>query len=363
MPLDVTLIGGGMIIHDQILPSLYHLQRTGSIGDIWVCATRTTRLRELAEEPRFRTAFPDLGFRAFPDLETDPGQAFPELYKRVIDDTPPRSLVIVATPETLHERMVTHALEQDQNVLCVKPLVLKHAEAVAIDRLAKDRGLFVGVEYHKRFDRRSLEARDAYRRGRFGQFRIGEAKLIEPWSYRHSNFQNWFTKENTDPFTYIGCHYVDLVYFISGLRPVEVSVKGVEGTFPNGNHGYLWAHGRVTFENGGILSVVNGLGYPDASGGSNDQGMTLFCEGPDSGGIISHDDQYRGVEHGYIAEGSGEGAKLFGYVNPDYFRLVPWTGPGLRPRGIRARLDRGQRAGRDRGERGPRPPGCAPGPR
>ena len=30
--------------------------------------------------------------------------------------------------------------------------------------------------------------------------------------------------ENADPFTYVGCHYVDLVYFITGLRPVEVSV-------------------------------------------------------------------------------------------------------------------------------------------
>ena len=75
----------------------------------------------------------------------------------------------------------------------------------------------MGVEYHKRFDRRSLDARGLYRQGRFGEFRCGEAKLVEPYYYRHSNFQNWFTKENSDPFTYIGCHYVDLVYFITGL--------------------------------------------------------------------------------------------------------------------------------------------------
>ena len=28
-PVDVTIVGGGMITHDQILPSIYHLQRTG----------------------------------------------------------------------------------------------------------------------------------------------------------------------------------------------------------------------------------------------------------------------------------------------------------------------------------------------
>ena len=113
----------------------------------------------------------------------------------------------------------------------------------------------MGVEYHKRFDRRALDARGQYRAGRFGQFRCGEAKLIEPYYYRHSNFQNWFTRENSDPFTYIGCHYVDLVYFITGLRPVEVAVRGVEGKFPNGNVGYLWSAGQVVWENGAILSV------------------------------------------------------------------------------------------------------------
>ena len=47
---------------------------------------------------------------------------------------------------------------------------------------------------------------------------MGEAKLIEPYYYRHSNFQNWFTCDKTDPFVYVGCHYVDLVYFITGLQ-------------------------------------------------------------------------------------------------------------------------------------------------
>lgn len=36
----VTVIGGGMITHDQILPSLYQLQRLGAISSIAVCAQR-----------------------------------------------------------------------------------------------------------------------------------------------------------------------------------------------------------------------------------------------------------------------------------------------------------------------------------
>jgi predicted dehydrogenase len=161
---------------------------------------------------------------------------------------------------------------------------------------------------------------------------MGEAKLIEPYYYRFSNFQNWFTCDRTDPFTYIGCHYVDLVYFITGLKPEEVSVCGVKGRFPNGNEAYLWSHGRVKWENGALLSVINGLGYPDAAAGSNDQGLVMYCEGKGETGLLFHDDHYRGVAYSYL-EGIGPGGSQYNYVSPDFFRFVPWEGPGYKPIG------------------------------
>jgi hypothetical protein len=39
--LDVTIVGGGMITNDLLLPSLYHLQRTGAVGPIRICALNT----------------------------------------------------------------------------------------------------------------------------------------------------------------------------------------------------------------------------------------------------------------------------------------------------------------------------------
>jgi predicted dehydrogenase len=258
--LDVLIVGGGMITHDQILPSIYQLQRLGLVGAIRIVALNSAPLRALAGAPQLAEAFPGQAFEPLPALERPPEQLFPDLYKEAIDDLPPYQLVVVAVPDHMHYPVIREALAHDQHVLSVKPLVLKHAQAVEIEQAARQRGLFVGVEYHKRFDRRALEARLQYRRGRLGEFRCGEAKLVEPYYYRHSNFQNWFTRENSDPFTYIGCHYVDLVYFITGLRPVEVSVRGVEGSFPNGNVGYLWSIGQVVWENGAVLSLLNGLG-------------------------------------------------------------------------------------------------------
>lgn len=330
--LDVTIVGGGMITNDLLLPSLYDLQRTGIVCKIDICALNTPPLRALKDNREFQQAFPGQDFTPHPPLSEEPDKHFPELYKEVIEAMAPGNMVVVAMPDDLHYAVVMHALHHDQNVLCVKPLVLKYEQAAQIEKLAAEKGRLVGVEYHKRFDRRSLVARRSYALGQFGTFVIGEAKLIEPYYYRFSNFQNWFTCERTDPFTYIGCHYVDLVYFITGLRPVEVSVYGVRGRFPNGNGAYLWSHGRVTWENGALLSVTNGLGYPDAAAGSNDQGLIMYCEGKDQTGLIVHDDHQRGVAYSYL-EGIGPGGSQYNYVSPDFYRLVPWEGPGYKPIG------------------------------
>ncbi len=328
--LEVVVVGGGMITHDQILPSLYHLQRQGVIGSIRICALNSAPLRTLAESPRFAEAFPGQSFEAFPALDSPPDFVQPDLFRRVIALLPPDNLVVVAVPDHLHAQVIRVALEHSQHVLTVKPLVPTYAEAAEIRQLAWSRGLLVGVEYHKRFDRRALDARGLYRAGRFGRFRCGEAKMIEPYCYRQSNFQNWFTKDKSDPFTYVGCHYVDLVHFITGLRPVEVSVRGVEGAFPNGNIGYMWAQGQVVWENGALLSVTNGLGYPDEAAGTNDQGLVMYCEGENCAALLKHDDQFRGVQHGYIDRLAGT---KFRFISPDYFRLVPWEGEGLKPVG------------------------------
>ena len=327
--IDVTIVGGGMITKDLILPSIYQLQRNGIVGKIDVCALNNPPLKDLRECEVISESFPGQEFTPHPSLDESPDSNFPELYKEILGGMKPRQAVVVAMPDQLHYQVITEALKADQHVLSVKPLVLNYEQAEEIKKTAFSKGLFVGVEYHKRFDRRSLEARKRYGDGEFGEFKIGEAKLIEPYLYRHSNFQNWFTTDKTDPFTYIGCHYVDLVYFITGLKPVELSVSGVKGHFPNGNEGYMWANGRVRFENGALLSVTNGLGYPDEGAGSNDQGMVLYCEGDDCGGLIKHNDQFRGVSHSYVKNG-GVGGSMFNYINPDFFRLVPWEGNGAR---------------------------------
>jgi len=326
----VTIIGGGMITHDQLLPSVYYLQREGLVGEISVSALNGRPLNELAGSKTIRKAFPKPRFTPWPDYRKVPlDDKFPDLYKEVLDAMPERNLVVVAVPDQLHYPVLKEVLKRNQHVCCVKPLVLKYAQAVEIEKLAYSRGLMVGIEYHKRFDDRSLLARQACRAGEFGAFRLGQARLMEPWYYRFSNFQNWCTCENTDFFTYVGCHYVDLVAYITGLKPTAVSVYGIKDKYPNGREGYLWTDGRVIWENGACLNVQNAIAYPDEAPGGNSQGMLLWFQGKKRPGLIDHHDSLRGVRHAL----ANTTEKFYNEPNADFFRYVDRGGEGLTPVG------------------------------
>lgn len=329
---SVAVIGGGMIVHDQLLPSLYHLQRQGLLGDIHVCAQRPATLRALTDAENIRRAFPGQSFTAHPALD-EPDEPQPERYRQLIDQLPPHSIVVAAVPDPLHHDVCLHALRRDQHVCVVKPLTLTVASSREIEAEARSRGLVVGIEYHKRFDDRSLMARRRYREGLFGEFRLGTACLLEKWYYRRSNFQNWFTAENSDAFTYIGCHYVDLVQFITGLQPAAVSVYGIRDRFPNGNEGYLWTDARVIWSNGACLNVQNALGFPDDGPGTNTQGLTMYGSNGQVGSWLEHSDQYRGLRYAYVRRPAGDGATQFAEPSPDYFQYVDLGGPGRVPVG------------------------------
>ena len=111
---EVLVVGCGMIVHDQILPSLYHLQRLGQVGAITVCARRAVALEALTDAEPLRRAFPGQSFTA--TLEP-----FHDALKRA----PPGQIVFIAVPDQLHHEFIMAALTHDQHVCTVKPLVLK----------------------------------------------------------------------------------------------------------------------------------------------------------------------------------------------------------------------------------------------
>ena len=328
--MKVMIVGGGMITHDQLLPSLYHLERRGAIGPIAVCALSSGPLRTLAAAPQFGEAFPGQSFRPLPALDEPPEKMFPELYKEAVAALPPRQLVVVAVPDQFHFPVIKAALECDQHVLTVKPLVLHYAEAVEIERLARDKGLLVGVEYHKRFDRRSLDARGQYRRGRFGRIRLrrGEARravLLPPLELSKLVCQG-------------------------EQRPLHVHRLPLRGPGLL-HHRAAPRRGRGPRRRRQVPQRERRLPLVGRTGCLGERGGPQRGQRPGLSGRGAGDERSRIV---HVLRGtelrrpppprrpvprrqprlcrSPVGA-AFRFVSPDYFRLVPWEGEGLRPVG------------------------------
>ena len=62
---QVTIIGGGMITQVQLLPTIYHLQREGLLGDVHICALNAPPLKALQDDPTLVKGFPGQSFKEY----------------------------------------------------------------------------------------------------------------------------------------------------------------------------------------------------------------------------------------------------------------------------------------------------------
>ena len=101
---QVLVVGGGMITHDQILPSLLHLATAGRDR-----RRRRCRVNAQATIRGSAAAFPGREFA------THSGGG-PDLYKAADRAHAAGNIVIVALPDQLHYEAVMTALDHDQHV-------------------------------------------------------------------------------------------------------------------------------------------------------------------------------------------------------------------------------------------------------
>ena len=232
-----------------------------------------------------REAFPGASFEWWPANDGPPQS---QLYRDAIASLAPGNIVMAAVPDQLHFDVGMAALEHHQHVCCVKPLVLRYSQAKEIERAAYDGGLMVGIEYHKRFDDRSLMARRKYRAGLLRRFptryRMPHGEVVLP-AFKLSELVHRREFRRVClyrlPLCRPGC-----VHHRSRTR--GRSVYGIRDRYPNGNLGFLWTDARVIWNNGAALNVQNSLSFPDSAPGPNSQGLTMYCKGSDNGALLDH---------------------------------------------------------------------------
>jgi predicted dehydrogenase len=292
-----------MIMEDQNGPALAQMVCRGELGPIRIAAQGSASLRKLLGLPWWHARFPDLPkgwVTTYPALEHDPGVRRPDFYREMYDALPAGSIVMIAVPDALHEALIVEALERGFHVVTVKSLCTTYEGTLRIRDLARDKGLFVGIDFHKRWDHRAQIGREHWRKGYYGVPRAARATMIEADCYIREGtpFDRHFGPASSDPATYVGCHYVDQFGWFTGLHPRQVAVSGVLGKFESGAPCYSWAATQLTYD-GCVLQLINGLQHAGDHRGRNHQGLEIWgCNPADCRGTyFCHFDNLRGMDY------------------------------------------------------------------
>jgi len=206
----------------------------------------------------------------------------------ILRDFPDLDVVAVATPDHLHAPVILAALNSGCHVLAEKPMCLRTEEADQILELTQAKQRIVALDMHKRFDPDHLRIRDEIR-GRIGDPLYGLAYLEEPLQVSTSTFK-WAVQ--SDPFTYVGPHWVDLIYHYYHAKPVSLTAVGQKKRLlQDGIDAFDAVQVRVDFSNGMSIHFLNNWITPPEFEGPVNQGHEILG----THGKVESDQQYRGL--------------------------------------------------------------------
>lgn len=236
---------------------------------------------------------------AFKNLTGHEPRAFhgAEPWNDILREFPDLDVLAVATPDHLHTQPILAALAAGVHVITEKPMCLTIDEADEIIAAARAKNRVVAVDMHKRYDPDHLRIRDDIQK-RIGAPLYGTAYLEEPLEVSTSTFK-WV--ESSDPFSYVGPHWTDLIWSYYHSKPVSLTAVGQKKRLVrDGINAYDAVQVRVDFDNGMSINFHNNWITPADFEGPVNQGHEIV--GAD--GKVESDQQYRGFRFWNAGGGS-----------------------------------------------------------
>jgi predicted dehydrogenase len=239
-------------------------------------------------------------------------------------------LLIVVTPDDLHHAPIMHAVSHGVDVVTEKPLCLSLAQADEIADAAAANDRVVSVDMHKRYDPMNVKLfRELV--PQMGEVNYVRAVLEEPLEVSTEIFK-WANRSN--PFSYVGCHWTDVVHYYLGVTPVSVHATGqknllVNWTDPETGEArpidtFDSVQVKVTYDTGMEALYVNAWINPADFEGPVNQEIKVFC----TRGSAFMDQQDRGLRYCISGEGSRTTNPFFNGLVPAYERFDEMKGYG-----------------------------------
>jgi len=265
---DVLVVGGGMISQEVVLPTVFQEQKYGRVGNISISSLTGDIIEKL------QGMFPK--FKGYPEPSVHgTTKMYPNMFKEAIADLGENGVVIVATPDHFHTPVIKAAIEAGRHVIVEKPLCLKVEEANEIIKMANEKGVYVLTDYHKRYDRSIRACRTKYRQGLLGEMLHSHAWIEEPKYMALEVFKDWC--EKSSPFEYIGVHYADAYYFITGLKPKRLVAFGQKKYLPTmGKNAYDAVQATIEWEDGSVQFIQTSWVNSANNSAMTNQGLMML---------------------------------------------------------------------------------------
>ena len=235
---------------------------------------------------------------------------------------------IVSIPDHLHFQYTKALLDNGVKSLVVKPLTPTLNEGVELLNAQKATDTYAAVEFHKRWDETNLITRRYIQEGKLGQVLYYEVGYSQRISIPLETFKGWSDKSNI--FQYLGVHYVDLFYFLTGYKPLRCSALGTNGVLrEKGVESWDSVHVMLEWENPSDGSrVVSNFNTnwidPNTSSAMSDQRYKVVG----TKGRLEIDQKNRGVEFVSESEGIQQLNPYFSEYLADADGLIQFQGYG-----------------------------------
>ena len=127
---------------------------------------------------------------------------------------------IISLPDSIHYKYILLCSSLSLHVLTVKPFVENIQQAKELISIFEKKQLYGYVEFHKRFDTSNIFAKDVFLSGRLGLINSVIVEYSQKIKIPSKIFSKWVRETNI--FQYLGVHYVDQIFFVTGALPVKV---------------------------------------------------------------------------------------------------------------------------------------------
>lgn len=214
----------------------------------------------------------------------------------------------VSVPDKYHRLYSEMCMKQGVPLWIVKPLCGNWSDTQALAALQKQTAARVWVDYHKRFDASNAWLKIKANGEEMGRMLSYSVDYHQPRSLPIDVF-NW-TKD-VDVFTYIGCHYVDQVFYLyPDARLLSATVEPIKGAVYQATGQFDGVLATLKFETGdGPLLCPMNVGWFNPKGTPTKSLQTIKAQFEK--GLVSLDQTRRGVNV-WDDEGVSE-------INPYFF--------------------------------------------